>query len=216
MPTDPAAYCQENAGDDVARLLDALGLETAHIVGLSMGSVTALDVGIRHGARARSITLCGCGYGSIAAERPAWREGSLALADGIEADIDKAMTAYANTEPRLPHKRKDRRGWQAFLDGLKALDPVGAAATLRGIQAQRPDLHDLEDRIRAVDLPAMIVVGDEDGPALEPSLYLKRTLPNAALWVFPNTGHAVNGEEPDLFNRALLDFLVLVEQERRA
>ena len=59
---------------------------------------------------------------------------------------------------------------------------------MRGIQAQRPDLHDLEDRIRAVDLPAMIVVGDEDGPALEPSLYLKRTLPNAALWVFPNTG----------------------------
>jgi pimeloyl-ACP methyl ester carboxylesterase len=46
---------------------------------------------------------------------------------------------------------------------------------------------------------------------LEPSLFLKKTLPDAALWVFPRSGHAVNTEEPDLFNRALFDFLAAVE-----
>lgn len=215
VPTDHAAYSQTIAGDDAARLLAALGIETAHMVGLSMGSVTTLDFGLRHGARARSITLCGCGYGSVAANRDAWLASNAVMADGVETDLAQTAAIYANGPTRLPFKRKDPRGWQVFLDGLKALDPVGASRILRGIQAKRPSLYDLRDSIAKLAMPAMIVVGDEDEPALEPSLFLKRTIPNAALWVFPATGHAVNAEEPDLFNRALLDFVVSVEQGRR-
>ena len=211
VPTDPSAYGQAIAGDDLVNLLTALGIEKAHIVGLSMGSVTTLDVALRHGARARSITLCGCGYGSIAAERTAWQASILAMADGIERDLPRAAAQYAGTPARLTFRRKDPRGWQAFLDGLEALDPVGASRTLRRIQAPRPPLHDMAGAIGRIAMPALIIVGDEDAPALEPSLFLKRTLPDAALWVFPRTGHAVNTEEPALFNRALLEFLVSVE-----
>jgi pimeloyl-ACP methyl ester carboxylesterase len=214
VPADPAAYSQTIAGDDVARLLSALGVETAHVVGLSMGSVTALDFGLRHGAGARSITLCGCGYGSVATDRQAWLEGTARMADGLQSDFERTMESYAEGPTRLPFKRKDPRGWQDFLDGLKRLSPVGTALSLRGIQAVRPALYDLEDAIRRLAMPALIVVGDEDEPALEPSLFLKRTVPDAALWVFPRTGHAVNTEEPDLFNRALFDFLVAVERKR--
>lgn len=216
VPTAMEAYSQAIAGDDVARLLGALKIDTAHIVGLSMGSVTTLDVGLRHGRRARSITLCGCGYGSVPAGRAAWLEANAVMADGIETDLAQTAAIYANGPTRQPFKRKDPRGWQAFLDGLKALDPVGASRILRAIQARRPSLYDLKDAIAKLAMPAMIVVGDEDEPALEPSLFLKRTIPDAALWVFPSTGHAVNAEEPDLFNRALLDFIVSVEQGRRA
>ena len=87
VPSDPAAYSQAIAGDDAVHLLDALGLDSAHIVGLSMGSVTTLDIGLRHGGRARSITLCGCGYGSIPVERAAWLEANAVMADGIEDNI---------------------------------------------------------------------------------------------------------------------------------
>ncbi len=215
VPTEPSAYSQRIAGDDLARLLVALDIDTAHIVGLSMGSVTALDFALRHGRRARSITLCGCGYGSIAAERAAWLTSNEVLADGIEADIEQATRTYANGPARLTYKRKDPRGWRDFVEHLAAsLDPLGASLTLRGIQAKRPSLHEMAHLLRELTLPVMIAVGDEDDPALEPSLFLKKTLPNAALWVFPRSGHAVNAEEPDLFNRALFDFLATVELKR--
>lgn len=212
VPTEQSAYSQAIASDDLVGFLDALGIANAHIVGLSMGSVTTLDFALRYGARARSITLCGCGYGSIAAERDAWLASNSVLADAIISDIAQAVRSYANGPTRLPYRRKDPRGWQAFVDHMLCLNPLGASLTLRGIQAQRPSLYDLEARIRELRMPAMIVVGDEDGPALEPSLLLKRAIANAALWVFPCTGHAVNAEEPELFNRALLKFLITADR----
>ncbi|MBI4561608.1 MAG: alpha/beta hydrolase, partial [Candidatus Rokubacteria bacterium] len=55
---------------------------------------------------------------------------------------------------------------------------------------------------------------DEDEPCLEPDLFLKRAIPTAGLWVVPKTGHTVNLEEPDLFNRAVQDFFSAVESGR--
>jgi 3-oxoadipate enol-lactonase len=59
--------------------------------------------------------------------------------------------------------------------------------------------------------PALIVIGDEDEPCLEPALFLRRTLPNSGLVVFPRTGHLVHLEEPELFNRSVSGFLTMVE-----
>src|SRR5256885_2630293 len=55
--------------------------------------------------------------------------------------------------------------------------------------------------------------GDEDEPCLEPALFMKRKIPMAALVVLPKSGHAVNLEEPEAFNRAVLDFLTTVRSE---
>jgi len=216
VPSSQSSYSQTIAGDDLARLMAALDISQAHIVGLSMGSVTALDFALRYGALARSITLCGCGYGSIAEGRAEWLKGNAEMADTIATDLKAEAVKYAHVPTRLTFKRKDPIGWRLFLDALLELDPLGASMTLRGIQAERPSLYELEGRIRELLMPAMIVVGDEDEPALEPSLFLKRTIPDAALWVFPRTGHAVNNEEADLFNRALLEFLTGVDKGRRS
>jgi pimeloyl-ACP methyl ester carboxylesterase len=77
---------------------------------------------------------------------------------------------------------------------------------MRGYQLRRPTIYDLEADIARVAVPALIVVGDEDAPCLEPALFLKRSMRSAGLVVLPNSGHSINLEEPDLFNRALLDF----------
>ncbi len=212
VPTEPDAYRQDLAGDDLSRLLTALEIGRAHIVGLSMGSVTALDFALRYGDRARSITLCGCGYGSIAAEREAWRKGNEAMADGLISDFEQTLREYANGPTRLTLKEKDPRAWQAFLTGmLSALHPVGASLTLRGIQARRPSLYLLQEQLSGLCTPTLVMVGDDDQPAFEPSLFLRRSIPGAALWVFPQSGHAVNSEEPDRFNEALLRFLLAVD-----
>jgi 3-oxoadipate enol-lactonase len=74
---------------------------------------------------------------------------------------------------------------------------------MENYQGKRPSLYDFEEEWQKLDLPTLIVCGDEDDPCLQPSLYLKRVLPNAGLAMFAKTGHAVNLEEPDAFNREL-------------
>ena len=129
-------------------------------------------------------------------------------------DFAGTAETYARGPTRMPFKIKDPRGWAEFEAGLKMLDPMGASLTLKGVQPSRPRVFELEADLAALDVPALIVAGDEDHPALEPALFLKRRIPRAGLWVFPCTGHAVNAEEPDLFNRALLDFFTAVDNQR--
>ena len=67
---------------------------------------------------------------------------------------------------------------------------------MREVQGKRPSVLDMEEDLRAMDTPVLLVVGDEDEPTLEMNLYMKRTLRAGGLEIFSKTGHAVNSEEP--------------------
>jgi pimeloyl-ACP methyl ester carboxylesterase len=103
--------------------------------------------------------------------------------------------------------RKDPLGWKMFADGMRAASPTGIACTLRGVQARRPSLWHIEERLRQLKLPTLLVCGDQDEPCLEPNLFLNRVLPDSRLFVFGDSGHAVNHDEPERFNRTLRDFI---------
>jgi len=83
-----------------------------------------------------------------------------------------------------------------------------------GYQARRPSLFALVEEMARIDVPALIVAGDEDEGSLEASLLMKRTIPAAALAVLPKSGHVLNMEEPAVFNRLLEDFFHQVEAGR--
>lgn len=214
VPEDPADYAQEQQADDVAAVLDALDIERAHVVGLSMGAFATLHFGLRHADRARSLVLAGIGSGAPKGEmREAFQRESRAAADAFERDGSAAVAEVLAVGPnRVQIRAKDPRSWEEFKAHLAEHSARGSANTLRGYQASRPSLYDLEDKIRAVAVPVLIAVGDEDEPCLDTSLWLKRILPWAGLWVVPRTGHCINIEEPAAFNRQLLDFLTLTEQ----
>jgi pimeloyl-ACP methyl ester carboxylesterase len=93
-------------------------------------------------------------------------------------------------------------------------DAEGSALTQLGVQRERPSLYDLESQLAQLRVPTLIVTGDEDWPCLAPNIFLKRAIPSAALLVVPNTGHAVNLEEPAAFNAALADLLAQVDAGR--
>jgi hypothetical protein len=76
----------------------------------------------------------------------------------------------------------------------------GMALTVAGIQRSRPSLYDITGQLAGIGAPTLVVNGDEDEACLEPCLLLKRTIPTAGLAVVPNSGHALNLEEPELFN----------------
>lgn len=217
VPDDPEAYSQAIAVEDLAAVLRQLDVSRAHIVGLSMGSGTALHFALKYPGTAASLVLCGCGYGSVPGERKAYEAQIEEIARRFESlEMRAAAEAYGAGPYREPFRAKDPRGWAAFVDMLAEHPARAAALTLRGIQKRRPALPTIEGELRALRVPTLIVVGDRDEPALEPSLYLKRVVPGARLWVLPNTGHTVNLEEPDLFNSSIDDFITLVELGRWA
>jgi len=215
VPHDPAAYSQDRATDDIAAIIKGLDLAPAHVVGLSMGAFATLHLGLRHPHLARSLTAAGVGYGAQPGKRDQFRAEIDATADRIAEDgMWKMARTYGRGPTRLVFEEKDPRGYAEFMSQLAEHDTDGAVLTMRGVQRERPSLFELEDRFRAMKLPTLVIAGDEDDPTLEPSLYLKRVISTSALLVLPRCGHTMNIEDPDAFNRAVLDFITWVDAGR--
>ena len=215
VPEDAGAYSQARATDDIAQLLEALQVPQAHVVGLSMGGYATLHFGLNYPQMARSLVVAGCGYGSVAGDRQKFHQDTAQVAQRIQGDGMPAMAAvYAKGPTRVQFEDKDPRGWQEFADQLAEHSATGAALTMRGVQGQRLSVYELEAQMRQLQVPTLIVTGDEDEPCLEPGLFMKRVIPTAGLVVVPKTGHTINLEEPEAFNRIVSDFLSAVESGR--
>jgi pimeloyl-ACP methyl ester carboxylesterase len=211
VPREESAYAQELAVEDAVSVLDAARVERAHVVGLSMGGFAALHLVLRHPDRVRAAVIAGVGYGAQPERQEQFRRESLAIADAIERDgMARFAEGYAVGPARVQLQNKNREAWREFAAALAQHDPHGAAMTMRGVQATRPSLYALTGDLRAVRTPVLIVAGDEDEGSLEPSLMLKRTIPTAGLLVMPRTGHTINLEEPEAFNRAIDEFFAAV------
>jgi pimeloyl-ACP methyl ester carboxylesterase len=215
VPAPGVGYSQARAAADIRCVLDQLKIDKAHVVGLSMGGLAVLHFGLTYPARARSLLVGGAGYGSEAGERDKFRAEASTIAARLERDgMAKFAEAYAYGPTRVQFERKDPRGFAEFKQMLAEHSAAGAIGTQLGVQRERPSLFDLEEQVRALKVPMLVVTGDEDWPCLLPNIFLKRTCASAALLVLPNSGHAVNLEEPGLFNAALADFLAQVDAGR--
>jgi len=213
VPADPAAYSQQRAVADAVAVLDGLGIPAAHLVGLSMGGFTTLHLVLRHPDRVLSAVAAGAGYGSAPDRQAAFRAESEAIAAAFQADGAAAVAQwYAAGPARVQFQIKNPRGWAEFAAALAGHDSLGAALTMRGVQASRPSLYALREEFAQVAVPLLILVGDEDDGCLETALMLKRAVPTAGLAILPRTGHTANLEEPDVFNAAVDRFLASVQR----
>jgi pimeloyl-ACP methyl ester carboxylesterase len=217
VPKDGSRYGQDIARDDVLALMDALKIDKAHVVGHSMGAYTALHVGIHAPQRCISVVAAGCGWGSTAdaKQREAMKAlaaetGKMFAAEGIAA----AAAKYADAPMRHPQKHKDPRGHAEFSRMLAEHSAEGHAQTMFNLQLKRPTLHEMEDRLRKFAPPLLVIVGDEDEPCIEGSVFLKRVAPTAGLLVIPRSGHNIPSEEPGQFNAALAELFAAAEAGR--
>jgi pimeloyl-ACP methyl ester carboxylesterase len=215
VPADDSRYSQARARDDIKAVLDGLDVGRAHVVGHSMGAFAALHFALAYPERTESVVLAGCGYGA----EPSARERFLALT-AETADLfrregnPRAARQYGRSPGRLQFERKDPRGYGEFITMLGENSAEGSALTMLNVQRLRPSLWDLQDALRALRTPTLVVTGDEDEPCLEPGLFLKRLIPNAGLVVIPMSGHTINSEEPARFNTELEHFFAVVERKR--
>ena len=213
VPDDVDSYSQEHAFEDLFALLRHLGVGQAHIAGLSMGGNVALNFGLTHPEMARSVVIAATGSGTTDRER--FQSQGEEVARRIEAEGMEVMAEeYSMGPARVQFRRKDPRGWEEFKRQLAKHSPRGMANTFQGVILRRPTIFALEDRLRTLQPPALIITGDEDEPCIEPAVFMKRHIPASGLVFFPQSGHTINLEEPDLFNRTVLDFLTAVEAGR--
>ncbi len=214
VPDDLGAYSQARAADDIYAVMAAAGIDSAHLVGHSMGGFAVLHAAMRAPERVRSLVVAGTGYGAEKAYEDYFRDISEQVACGFESGIDRFAPIYAEGASRVQFQAKDPHGWRLFAERLAKHSEMGAANTMRGVQARRPSLYDLENELRGIAAPTLIISGDEDDHCLQPGIFLKRVISASGLAVLPKCGHTINLEEPELFNRLLGDFLTSVDLGR--
>lgn len=214
VPEDPAAYSQRRAVADAVAVLDGLGVGSAHVVGLSMGGFTALHLALRRPERVSSAVAAGVGYGAQPGRQDGFRAECEAVAAAFETEgAERVASWYAVGPARVQFQNKNPRGWVEFAAALAGHSALGAALTMRGVQAARPSLYALRDELARLRTPVLLLVGDEDEGCLAPTLMLKRTIPTSGLVVLPQTGHTANLEDPGEFNRAVDRFLSAADRK---
>ncbi len=187
------AFTIVEMAEDAAGLMDELGIESAHVVGISMGGMIAQELALAHPARLRSLTL-GCTYcgGSGSLLMP--EENLQKLVAGMSSgDRDKAIRAgyEVNLSPAF---RADEGHYAAFHE--MATTVPAAKATIE-LQAQAIFGHDTSGRLGEISTPTLIVHGTEDGVLPFPNGEMIASLmPAARFEVFEGIGHMFWWEEP--------------------
>ena len=211
IPANDADYSEEQHVEDTYELIRFLGIEKAHVVGLSMGGNVTLKLGLAHPEVCLSLVVAGAGFGSTNPEE--FRANSRETAGLLErVGMQEFAETYGRGPSRLRFEQKDPHGFLEMLAQLKEHSTVGSALTMRNVQGKRKTVYDVADQLPSLNVPILVISGDEDELALDASLLMKRKIPNSGLLIVPKTGHTVNLEEPALFNQAVLDFLTAVEQ----
>lgn len=214
VPPSVESYSQDFAASDIGAILDGLKIASAHVAGVSMGSASTLQFALRHPTRVRSLTLCAIGTGSDQK-----KEEFEAAIEGMASQVESlGLAKFAENFGMTPNRKTLRENnpaeFQAFLQQYAAGSSLGMTNTMRGVQKRRPPLYVHKDRVAALPLPTLVIVGEKDAGCIKPSEFLRDTMPDARLEMVAGSGHAVNLEKPAIFNRLMLEFLDSVEAKK--
>ena len=181
--------------DDLAAFADALGLDSFHLIGFSMGAMTALQFGARHPERLRTLVVVG-----ITTQREPRASVGRRLMDPVR--ILEHDPAFAARLSRRHDAGQGEGAWQRLLPAIAADVAVQPLLT-------PAELH-------RIDCPAMVVCGDRD-PFVPPehAAALARQLPGGRLFVVPDCGHEVMSRRPGLFNEGIGAFYRATERDAR-
>ena len=208
-PTQP--FTLEQMADDAIAVLDAAGVETAHVVGASMGGVISQIIAVKYPHRVRSLTLV-----CTACRNHPWRQ--------------ELLQSWAHTaeEKGMIEVGKEAAQWVMSPRSFRRLVPaftwMGPLAALRPrhsfvsqIQAILDTREDFVDELSSITAPTMVIVGNQD--ILTPrgdSEEIAERIPNAELVVISGAAHGLMMEHSTTFNKILIEFLQRTEAERVA
>ena len=198
--TTPAPYTLELLGEDALGLLDILGMDRVHWVGLSMGGMIGQSIALNHPERLKSLALCDTAPIIPAEAQPIWDERiegvrKIGMKSQLETTMERWFTpSFLNLNPPMLTLIKEE-----FL-ATPAEGYIGCAGAIRR-------LNYLE-RLGEINLPTFIIVGEDD-PAtpVSASQAIHEQIKNSKLVILPSTRHLSNVEQAEAFNSHLLKFL---------
>jgi pimeloyl-ACP methyl ester carboxylesterase len=209
-------YTIHQMADDAAGLLDHLGIASAHVCGVSMGGMISQELALRHPAKVRSLVL-GCTYPEPDADVENHRlmslgkfGGHISAEGGMETDV-QAINPMEFLQHMLPNVFNP----EFISTQLPMLLQVFSGALQYGFsmeailgQVAAVMSHKSTDRLHQIAVPTLVITGDADR-LIPPknSEILADAIPGAKLLMIPGGSHGFNFETPDVFNRAVLDFL---------
>ena len=208
-PTVP--FTLEQMADDALAVLDAAGIETAHVVGASMGGVISQIVAVKHPHRVRSLTLV-----CTACRNHPWRQEL--LQSWAKTAEEKGMIEVGKEAAQwVMSPRSFRRLVPAFtwMGPLAALRPRHSFVSQ--IDAILNTREDLVDQLSTITAPTMVIVGNQD--ILTPrgdSEEIAERIPNAELVIISGAAHGLMMEHSSTFNKILIEFLQRTEHARIA
>lgn len=210
VPKEAKSYSQEILVSDLHELLRALGIEQAHVVGIATGGNLALNFAIAHPEATKSAIVAGAGAGT--SDREEWLKQNRLLADAIAAHgVDAIVRSIEGAPQRQALKSKNPQAWRRFIEQIRELNGPGCESIMSQVLLARKPITALEQEISQLDVPILVMVGDQDGPAFESSVFLQHHARYAGLAVFPFSGHTLNIEEPELFNSFIDRFLAAID-----
>ncbi|MGH0036033.1 MAG: alpha/beta fold hydrolase [Myxococcota bacterium] len=204
-PADPGGYSMDQVVDDLRRVVDATcDGQPAVLGGLSFGGLCSLHFTLRHRERVRALVLVDSGPGFKNPEALAgWtaqveRTARFLEERGFRAFVDgRAGATCVGREPDLPAAR-------AAGDAIAAQDAAAVAAFGRRVAGPAPPVI---DALPDIDVPALVLVGEEDRPYLRAADVMAAKLPRAEKVVIPGAGHIVNIEAAERFDAEVVRFL---------
>ena len=188
-PEDPASYSEALTIADIAALLDAVGARKAVVGGLSLGGYMSLAFYRSHPERVRALLIIDTGPGFKKNEaRDAWNRRAQETADRFDREGLAVLKSLSAERASVTHR-----------------DATGLARAARGMLAQRDS--SVMETLPKIRVPSLVIVGADDTPFIAASDYMASKIPGAEKVTIPAAGHAANIDQPQAFNRAVLDFL---------
>jgi len=185
-------YAADIVVEDLRQLLKSLKIDKAVVGGLSMGGYESLRFYLRHPEMVAALILMDTGPGyRNPARRDEWNRQQAERAKLLET---QGTAAYAPMAPSYVNKEM-----------LLKQSPIGLANMARKVVAQHDPL--VIESLGNIKVPTLVLVGEKDTPFRQATEYMASTISGAQRKVIPNAGHAANIDNPEEFNKAILDFL---------
>ncbi len=213
-PEDPARYSFQRWALDLRDLLDHLGIRKAHVGGLSLGAGIATRFALRHPGRVRSLIVTNSSSASglpLSVENLVMRAKSveITLTQGMDAMAEYAMATNPNLVARLALNPEAKA---EFYEEYRRLSPIGYANSCRALIAMD---HITAELPRLARHPVLLIGGDRD-PSLGPMRVMHRKIRGSKLVVLSPASHFANRDQPEAWNRAVLDVLARGDRRRQA
>ena len=211
-PEDAAKFSFGRWALDLKTVLDHLRIRKAHVGGLSLGAGIATRFALRFPSRVRALLVTNS---SSAAGLPLSVENLVMRARSIEITLTKGMDAMAEyamaANPNLSERLAlDPSARDEFYEEYRRLSPIGYANSLRALLA----MDHITDQLPRLRMPVLLIGGDRD-PSLAPMRVMHRKVRGSKLVVLSPASHFANRDQPEAWNRTVLEFLARCDRRTR-